>query len=55
MAGGSIIALMVGIHFSGNWGHFNILTGVVALAGLDTVSWSLPWIAADADAWQVRM
>ena len=46
LAGVGTVGLMVGIHLTGNWGHFNILTALVALSAVETASPCLPWVAA---------
>lgn len=42
LGGASTIFLMAAIHLTGNWGHFNILTAIVALSTCDIVAPCLP-------------
>ena len=49
VAGLCSILLMAAIHFTGNWGHFNILTAVVSMSALDVTSASVPLPSAGAD------
>lgn len=48
LASVACIKLMVLIHLSGNWGHFNILTAIVSATGLDATAACWPGVTASA-------